>query len=212
MDFKVLASLSNEKLEAYKVQFKEQPSVVASIQGILDTRKALEAEADKSIGAELQAEADKATYLEKCIKGMKNMPKDAPISVLNVLYRRVAKPVKDKDGNDTPVEELVWSCEINHVCKTDKNSPSTSNSTTTKGKLAVHIYEQISQPMQEADGKPKKDTNGNPVMQVIEKDLNEWPSIRAFCTNIGIPNKGASARQDLANNTLGRHFRVVNLS
>jgi len=212
MDFKLLASLSNEKLEEYKLKFKDQPTVVATIQGMLDTRKKLEEEADKSIGQALQAQAEVDDYEQKLIKGLKTMPKDCPAGVQNAFYRRVAKMSKDKDGKD--VEELLWSVEVNHSCKKafDKDGKPDTSDSKKKGKLAVEIFEQITQPMLESNGQPKKDTEGKIVMVVVEKSLGEFASIRAFCDSIKIENHGASARQDLANNTLGRQFRIQNLS
>ena len=210
MDFKMLNALSNEKLLAYKEQFKGQPSVSQLIDGILTSRTALEAEADKSIGQALQAQADLDNYEQKLLKGIKTMPKDVPAGLQNILYRRVAMPSKDKDGKD--IEEMMWGVEINHACKKSFDKDGKQEPNKSIGKLAVRIFEQISQPMLEADGKPKKDSAGQPVIQVIEKDLGEWASMRAFATSIGIENHGASAKQDLANNTLGRRFRVQNLS
>jgi hypothetical protein len=211
MDLKLMMNLSTEKLLQYKETYKGQPSVVSYIDGILEARNKAEADVETAIKADLDAKAEQDVYLDKTTKGIKTMPKPVPATVQNVFYRRAAIITKDKDGKD--IEELGWAVELNHVCNCTKNKSGETESTSKgKNKLAVKVYEQITQPMLEANGKPKLDTEGKAVMQVIEKDLGEWASIRAFATSIGIENHGASARQDLANNTMKRQFRIQNLN
>lgn len=170
----LINAMSNEKLEALKVEYSDQPSVATLIDGILETRAKAEEQA--------KAKLDFVKTIDKLVAKLPH-----PDDVHNVYLHwgevevEVGEPeaveVTDDEGNKTTelripkVKEFQWIVEVNHATK--------GGGTTTK-----------------ADGNGK--TRAKAIM--VDLDGNHIGNFRSgeeACKHLGYETRGDSGNRVL---------------